>query len=153
MEKRYVVELSEEERNQLDCLVRQGRSLARKIQHAQILLKADSGPHGPSWTDHQIAESFGVGVRTVERIRQRLVERGLEDALVRRQREHPARPRKLDGAAEARLVALACSKPPGGYHRWTLRLLADQLVQLQVVDAIDGETVRRALKKTRSNPG
>lgn len=153
MQKRYVVELSDAEREELELLVRQGRSLARKIQHAQILLKADEGPRGPSWTDERIAETFGVGVRTVERIRLRLVEHGLEDALVRRQRRHPPKPRKLDGAAEARLIALACSKPPAGRKRWTLRLLADQLVRLEVVDSIGPETVRRALKKTGSSLG
>ena len=153
MHKQYVVELSSEERAQLESLVRQGRALARKIQHAQILLKADSGPHGPSWTDQQIASAYEVGVRTVERIRQRLVEHGLEDALVRRQRQHPPRERKLDGAGEARLIALACSKPPAGRKRWTLRLLADHLVRLEVVDTIGPETVRRVLKKTNLSLG
>jgi transposase len=127
--------------------------MARKIQHAQILLKADSGPGGPSWIDARIAETFNVGVRTVERIRQRLVEHGLEDALARRQRAHPPRPRKLDGAAEARLIALACSEAPSGRQRWTLRLLADQLVRLEVVDSIGPEAVRRTLKKTGSSRG
>ena len=153
MPKRYVVELTAAERRELNALIRRGRSLARKIQHAHILLAADSGPHGPGWTDARIAESFGVGLRTVERIRQRLVEHGLEDALVRRQRAHPPKPRKLDGAGEARLTALACSPAPRGHARWTLRLLAERLVELQVVDTISPETVRRTLKKTRSNRG
>jgi len=152
MPKRYVVELSLEARAQLEQLVRQGRALARKIQHAQILLKADSGEHGPGWVDARIASAFGVGLRTVERIRQRLVEHGLEDALVRRERTRAPR-RKFDGAAEARLVKLACSKPPQGRARWTIRLLADTLVELRVIESIGRETVRKALKKTRSSRG
>lgn len=152
MQKRYVVELNAEERGELEQLVRQGRALARKIQHAQILLKADSGQHGPGWTDRQIAEAFGVGVRTVERIRQRLVEHGLEDALVRRQPQQRPR-RKLDGAAEARLISLACSKPPKGRNRWTIRLLAEKMVELEVVDSVGRETIRKTLKKTSSSLG
>jgi len=148
-----VVELSEAERVLWQTLISKGRSLARKIQHAQVLLKADSSPPGPGWPDQRIAPTLRMGVRTVERMRQRLVEHGLEDALVRRQREHPPRRRIWDGAAEARLVALACSTPPSGRQRWTLQLLADHLVQLKVVEKIDAETVRRALKKTKSNLG
>ena len=147
MPKTYVVELTSEERAELADLVCKGKAAARKIRHAQILLKADSGPHGPRWTDVRIAEAFAVGTRTVERIRQRLVEHGMRDALERRQPKRAPR-RKLDGEAEARLIALACGPAPQGRARWTLRLLADKLVELEVVDSIGAETVRRALKKT-----
>ena len=152
MPKKYVVELSAEERGYLRGIVSKGKGAARKIQHAQILLKADGGRDGPSWTDERVAEAFGVRVRTVERIRQRLVEHGLEDALNRRQGAHGP-PRKLDGAGEARLCQLACSAPPAGRERWTLGLLADGLVALRVVDSICRETVRLTLKKTKPSLG
>ncbi len=152
MIKKYVVELTVVERRQLQEMVTQGKTLARKIQHARILLKADEGRYGPAWPDERIAQSFDVGVRTVERIRQRLVENGLEDALVRRQRKQPPR-RKLDGKAEAQLIALACSKPPKGRQRWSIRLLAGQLVELEIVDSIGRECVRQTLKKTNLSLG
>ena len=152
MVKKYVVELTEKERSQLQEMVKKGKTLARKIQHARILLKADEGSCGPAWTDEEIAQSFDVGVRTVERIRQRFVENGLEDALLRRQSKQPPR-RKLDGNAEAKLIALACSRPPKGHQRWSIRLLADQLVELKIVDSIGRETVRQTLKKTNLNLG
>jgi len=154
MPKKYVVELSAEERANLNAIVSKGRALARKRQHAQILLKADEGPSGPAWKDEKIAESIDVSVRTVERVRQRLVEHGLEDALTRRTTPHGSRTRrKLDGEAEARLTQIACSKPPAGRLRWSVRLLADRLVELEIVDTISRETVRRTLKKTRSSLG
>ena len=152
MPKKYLVELSAEERTYLEGIVGKGRVLARKRQQAQILLKADEGALGPAWPDERIAEAFGVNVRTVERVRQRLVERGLEDSLVRRLPEQAPRT-KLDGAGEARLIALACSAAPRGRRRWTIRLLADKLVELQVVDSIGRETVRTTLKKTNSSLG
>lgn len=152
MEKKYVVELSAAERSELEEIVSKGKAAARKIQHAQILLKADQGPWGPAWRDQQIAEALDLTVRTVERVRQRLVEHGLEDALVRRQSEQAPR-RKLDGAAEARLIAIACTAAPAGRRRWTIRLLADQMVQLEIVDSLGRETVRQTLKKTKSSPG
>jgi len=152
MEKRYVVELTAEERQQLMNLVSKGKTLARKIQHAQILLKADQSARGPGWTDQRIAEAYGVSILTVGRIRKRLVEHGLEDALVRRQHEQASR-RKLDGAAEAKLVALACSPPPQGRRRWTIRLLADKIVELEIVDSLGRETLRKTLKKTNLNLG
>ena len=152
MPKKYLVEMSAEERAYLEGIVGKGRVLARKRQQAQILLKADEGPLGPGWTDERITEAFGVNVRTVERVRQRLVERGLEDALVRRLPEQLPRT-KLDGAGEAQLIALACSAAPQGRRRWTIRLLADKLVELRVVDSIGRDTGRRALKKTNSSPG
>ena len=152
MPKKYLVELSAKERAQLEGILAKGRVLARKRHHAQILLKADQGPKGPAWTDERIAEAFEVNRRTVERVRQRLVEQGFQDALVRRQPEQ--RPRsKLDGAGEAKLIALACSHPPKGRRRWTIRLLADKMVELNVVDSIGREAVRIALKKTNSSLG
>jgi len=151
MEKKYVVELTTEERQRLNELVHTGRALARKIEHAQILLKADQS-RGGGWTDVQIAETFEVSVLTVGRIRQRFVEHGLEDALVRRQHEQSAR-RKIDGAAEAKMIALACGAPPAGRTRWTIRLLADKLVELNIVETVGRETVRKTLKKTNLSLG
>lgn len=146
MNKKYIVRLSDEERRQLTELTSKGRAAAYKIRHAHILLKADA--EGPAWTDAKIAESFSVSVNTVLGVRQRLVEQGLEAALNRKQQERPSRTPLLDGAAEARLIALRCSEPPAGHARWTLRLLADQAVALEIVEAISHETVRQALKKT-----
>lgn len=154
MAKKYVVELSAAERRQLQALVHKGQAAARKRLHAQILLKADQAAGGPGWIDQRIAEAFGLRVQTVERIRKRCVEHGLEDALVRRSNPHgPLMRKKLDGAAEARLCLIACSTPPDGRDRWTLRLLGDRLVELHVVDSIGRETVRKTLKKTSSSPG
>jgi hypothetical protein len=117
------------------------------------LLHADAAPGGLAWTDERIAEAVAVGRATVERIRQRFVEHGLEAALGRKQQDRPSRQRKLDGRAEARLIALACSAPPPGRKEWTMQLLADKLVELEVVDTVCDETVRQALKKTRSSRG
>lgn len=151
MEKKYVVELTAEERQQLSELAHKGRALARKIEHAQILLKADQS-RGTGWTDAQIGEAFGVSVLTVGRIRQRFVEHGLQDALVRRQHRQSAR-QKIDGEAEAKMIALACGAPPEGRTRWTIRLLADKMVELSIVEAIGRETVRKTLKKTNLSLG
>jgi len=125
-----------------------GRRSALTITRARILLKADQADGGPAWEDKEIAEALDCGLRTVERVRQRFVERGLEPALGRKPQDRPSRERKLDGAAEARLIALACSAPPEGRLRWTLKLLADRLVELEIVASICDETVRRVLKKT-----
>jgi transposase len=146
--KKYKVTLTAEERQSLHALVKAGKGSAQKLTHARILLKADAAPQGPAWTDSRIAEAVEVNRTTVEQVRQRFVEQGLEAALVRKKQTRPSRERKLDGAGEARLIALACSKPPQGRVAWTLRLLADQLVELEVVDAISTETVRQVLKKT-----
>jgi transposase len=151
--KRYKITLTVEERHQLQALIAAGKAAARKLTHARILLKADAAPGGPAWTDQRIVEALEVGVATVERVRQRFVEEGLEAALGRKKPDRPSRPRKLDGRAEARLIALACSAPPEGRTEWTMQLLADQLVQLEVVGAVSDETVRRVLKKTRSSRG
>jgi transposase len=146
--KRFIVTLTTEERQSLLDLIAAGQSAAPKLAHARILLKADVSPGGPGWTDEAIAEAVEVSIATVERTRQRFVEQGLEAALVRKPQDRPSRPRKLDGRAEARLIALACSKPPEGRNEWTMQLLADKLVELEVVDSISDETVRRTLQKT-----
>jgi Homeodomain-like domain len=147
MPKKYIVRLSDEERQQLTELISKGKTAAFKIRHAHILLKADAD--GPAWTDERLAESFSVSLNTVLGVRQWLVEQGLEAALTRKQQAHPSRQPRLDGEGEARLIALRCSAPPDGHARWTLRLLADQAVALEIVEAISHETVRQALKKTR----
>ena len=146
--KRYKVTLDAEERQHLHDLIAVGQAAARKLAHARILLKADTAEGGPAWPDHQIADALELSTDTVERVRQRFVELGLEAALDRKQRERPPREVKLDGRAEARLIALACSPPPDGRAGGTMQLLADKLVELEVVDSISDETVRLALKKT-----
>jgi len=151
--KKYRVTLTTEERQHLSELIAIGKAAALKLAHARVLLKADSAPGGPAWTDPRIAEAVEMSVATVERVRQRFVERGLEAALGRKRQDRPSRTRKLDGRAEARLIALACSAPPEGRAEWTMRLLADRLVELEIVDAVSDETVRRSLKKTRSSRG
>ena len=147
--KKYRVTLTPEERGKLTELIRAGKASALAQAHGRILLKADQAEGGPAWLDERIAAAFDVDVATVERVRKRFVEQGLEVALRRKPQERPSRPRKLDGAAEARLIALACSAPPEGRKSWTMRLLADKLVELEVVDSIGAETVRTVLKKTR----
>ena len=149
--KKYKVTLTAEERQQLADLTASGKAAAKKLTHARILLKADAADGGPAWTDDRIAEALDVSVATVERVRQRFVEQGLEAALVRKKQDHPSRPPLLDGAAEARLIALACSAPPQGRKAWTLSLLAGKLVELEVVEAISYETVRQVLKKMNSS--
>jgi transposase len=152
-QKKYLVTLTAEERDRLTALVSAGKRSALTLTRARILLKADQADGGPAWDDARIADALDCGLRTVERIRRRFVEQGLEPALGRKPQDRPSRPRKLDGAAEARLIALACSAPPEGRKEWTMRLLADQLVELDVVDGVSDETVRRVLKKTRSSRG
>ena len=149
--KRYLVTLTPEERDRLTGLLHSGKGAARTLTRARILLKADQADGGPAWEDARIAEALDVGRRTVERVRQRFVERGVDAALAHAPQARPRRPRKLDGAGEARLIAEACSAPPAGRAAWTLRLLADRLVELRVVDSIGPETVRRVLKKTTSS--
>src|SRR5262245_36477336 len=128
--KKYQVTLSIEERQHLSDLIARGQAAARTLAHARMLLKADATAGGPAWTDERIAEAVEVGHATVERVRQRFVEQGLEAALRRQPQERPSRERTLDGRAEAHLVALACSAPPAGRKEWTLKLLADKLVEL-----------------------
>jgi hypothetical protein len=148
--KQYPVILSEGERAELERLIAAGTAPARKLTHARILLKADQGEWGPAWVDERIAEVVEVSQPTVARVRKQYVEAGLPAALNRRP---PTRTyqRKLDGAQEAHLIAVACSEPPRGHARWSLRLLADKLVELEVVETISYQTVARTLKKTRSN--
>jgi transposase len=146
--KRYVIRLSDDERNRLTALVGKGQAAARKRLHAQVLLKADMGAAGAGWTDAQIVAALGVGERTVQAIRQRCVEEGLDAALERKKQCRPSRQKILDGVQEAQLVALCCGRVPAGQARWTLRLLAEELVRLEIVDSVSHETVRQALKKT-----
>ena len=145
--KKYIFTLTAEERQSLHGLIAAGKAAAQKLAHARILLKADAAEGGPAWPDGRIAEAIEVSVPTIERVRQRFVEQGLEAALVRKKQARPSRERALDGRAEAKLIALACSAPPDGRKAWTMRLLAETLVELEVVPAISDETVRRSLKK------
>jgi transposase len=151
MQKKYIVELTSEERKQLIALVRKGKTAGYKIRHAQMFLKVDQGKKGPNWPDSTVAEAFAAHITTVERLRKRFVEEGLEVALERHNRKNYTR--KLDGDAEAHLIAVACSEPPEGRNEWTLRLLADKLVALNVVDSVSHMTVSRTLKKTNLSRG
>jgi transposase len=148
MRKVYVVELSAAERKHLQRVVAAGQGAARTLTHAHILLKADTGAAGPAWQDERIAEALSVSGSTVGRVRRRYATAGME-AAVHRRRPRRVYQRRLDGEQEAHVVALACSAPPTGRKRWTLRLLARRAVELQVVDDVSYETVRRVLKKTR----
>ena len=149
---KYAVTLTEDERADLRTLIGQGTAPARKLIHARVLLKADQGEGGPAWSDAAIAGAVEVHPATVGRVRRTFVDQGLDAAL---ERKSPDRvyARRLDGEAEARLVALACGEPPPGRERWTLRLLADELVRLEVVDTVSYETVRRTFEQTRSSRG
>jgi transposase-like protein len=147
--KKYVLKLTAEERAELQRLVRKGGVAGWKVQRAQALLQCDQGPAGPAWTDEQIAAAYGLTTRSLESWRKQAVERGPLSLLERKPRLRPAVAPKLDGEQQARLTALACSKAPAGQARWSLRLLAERLVELEVVESISYETVRRALKKAR----
>jgi len=152
MKKKYIVTLAPEERQMLQAMLSKGKAAARKLMHARILLKADAGVGGPNLHDEEIAEGLEVGRATIERVRREFVEEGFDAAMERRKpRRHYER--KLDGVGEAHLVALACQKPPEGWSRWTLRLLADRMVRLEYVDELSKDTVRRVLKKTNLNLG
>lgn len=149
MDKKYVVRLESQEREDLQKLVsKKGKVAAQKLTHARILLQADVSEAGPGWTDEQISQALGVTSQTAANVRQRCVEKGLEAALERKKREGSPTPRILDGAKEARLVAICCSPAPEGRKRWSLNLLADRLVELDVVESISRDTVARTLKKT-----
>ena len=152
MKKKYPVTLTEAERELLKSLIAAGTAPARKLTHARILLKADQSPEGPGWVDEQVADAVEVSQPTVARVRKQYVQEGLEAALNRRPPNRVYQ-RKLDGEQEARLIALACSEPPEGQARWSLRLLADKLVELEVVEEeeVSYQTVRRTLKKTLSS--
>jgi len=149
---KFLVTLSAAERVDLTRLLRSGRHAARTLTHVRVLLQTDAGPNGPAWTDTQIRNALGVSERTVARIRRAFVDDGLDAALHRRLRRVP-KPRKLDGRAEAHLIALQCSPPPEGRDRWTLALLTEHFVALGVSPPVSDETVRRTLKQTASNPG
>ena len=149
---KYAVELTEAERAQLRTLVGSGRAPARLLTRARVLLKADQGEGGAAWADVAIAGALDVHPTTVARIRRQFVEDGLAATLARK-RPDRVYARALDGAAEARLIAVACAAPPADRERWTLRLLADELVRLEVVETVSYETVRRTLKKTPSSRG
>jgi len=146
MNKKYIVRLTDEERKVCEDVVKSQKGKSEKLRRAQILLKADVD--GPGWKDEKISEAVGCRVRTVESVRMQLVLEGFEAALQRKQRATPPTAALLDGVGEAKLIAMRLGKPPAGYGRWTLRLLADQLVELEVVESISPETVRKTLKKT-----
>lgn len=150
MNKKYRVTLEAMERGELERLLGRGKADVRRLKHAQILLKADEGEGGPGWSDERIAEAFDAGRATVERVRRRFVEEGLAGALSPYRGGKRLYARKLDGEQEAHLIALACSVPPEGQVRWTLRLLAQRMVELAYADTLSHETVRQTLKKTRS---
>lgn len=147
MAKKYIVTLTDKERDTLRKLVSSGKGAARKLAHARILLKADEAEGAPAWRDVDISRGVDVGTATVERVRKRFVEEGL-DAALRRRTPRRVYPRKLDGEGEAQLIAIACSEPPEGRGRWTLGLIADRIVEFGIVDSISRETVRQAMKKT-----
>jgi Homeodomain-like domain len=149
--KKYVVKLSAEEREQLDSLTRSGKHPAQKLTKARILLKADASEAGEAWSDSQIASALNTSLATVARTRRQLVEEGFEAVLTRKHSPASARRRVFDGAAEAKLIALACSAPPKGRARWTLRLLEDKVVELNIVDRVSDNTIGRTLKKTSSS--
>jgi len=146
MNKKYIVRLTAEERKELESLVKKGRTQAYRIKHANILLAVDAD--GPNWPDHQAAKAYKCHQNTVVNVRQRFVERGFEAALERKKQQSPSRKRIIDGESEARLLSIACSKPPQGCAKWTMEMLADELVALKVVDSVSGQTVWRTLKKT-----
>jgi hypothetical protein len=146
MQKIYVVRLTDQERDELQMVIKKLKGTGQKVRRAQILLKADAD--GPNWTDERVAEAFSCRTRTVEMIRQRLVERGFEETLHRVERAQPPVAKLLTGDQEARIIATRLGPPPKGYANWTLRLLARKVVELEIVDAVSHETVRRTLKKT-----
>lgn len=149
--KKYLVKLSAEERDRLNALIQKGKAPARQALKARILLKADASDAGEAWSDSQIAEALDTSVDTVARTRQQLVEGGLDTALLRKHSPNSARRRIFDGAAEAKLIGLACSPPPKGRKRWTLTLLETAVVELNIVDHASDNTIGRTLKKTRSS--
>ena len=146
MQKRYVVRLTDQERLELQSVIKKLKGTGQKVRRAQMLLKADAD--GPAWTDSRIAEAYHCRVQTIENIRKRLVTEGFELALEGKKRREPPTPCKLDGEAEAKLIAMRLGRPPAGYGHWTLQLLADEMVALEIVDTISHETVRQVLKKT-----
>jgi len=146
MEKKYIVRLEDEERSVLCSILKKFKGSSQKVRRAQVLLKADAD--GPNWTDKRIAEAFSCRTKTVENIRQRLVMEGFQIALNGKQRESPPRRKVLDGEQEAKIIAMRLGEPPKGFANWSLRLLAEQVVELGIVDSVSHETLRKTLKKT-----
>lgn len=146
MQKKYIVRLTDEERNILRSIVKKLKGSSQKVRRAQMLLKADAD--GPNWPDRKIAEAFSCRTKTVENVRQKFVTEGFDVSLNRKKRDTPPRAKLLDGEQEARIIALRLGKPPKGYANWSLRLLAEKVVELEIVESISYETVRRTLKKT-----
>jgi len=149
MNKKYIVRLTAKERKELESLVKKGKTQAYRIKHANILLAVDAD--GPNWPDYQAAKAYKCHQNTIVNVRQHFVEQGFEAALERKKQQAPSRKRIIDGENEARLISVACSKPPRGCAKWTMQMLADELVALKVVDSVSGQTVWRALKKTNLN--
>jgi hypothetical protein len=150
--KKYVVKLSEAERERLNALIQKGKSPARQLLKARILLKGDASEAGEGWSDGEIAVALDTSMDTIARTRQQFVEGGIDVALIRKHSPNSARTRIFDGEAEAKLIALACSPPPAGRARWTLTLLESAVVELRIVDRASDNTIGRTLKKTRSGP-
>ena len=146
MNKKYLIRLSDVEREQCQQVVKKLKGTSQKVKRAQILLKSDFD--GPAWTDEKIADAFNCRARTIQKLRQRVCVNGFQEALDGKKHKNPPTPCKLDGEGEGRLISMRLGKPPAGFGRWTLQLLADQLVKLEVVDGICAETVRKTLKKT-----
>lgn len=149
--KKYVVKLSPEERERLESMIHHGKHPAQRLSKVRILLKADAGEGGEGWSDSQISAALDTSLATIARTRQQLVEEGFEAVLTRKHAPTSARPRIFDGAAEAKLIALTCSPPPEGHVRWTLSLLEDKVVELNIVPKASDNTIGRTLKKTLSN--
>lgn len=146
MEKKYIVRLSDEERNELHEVIKKLKGSSQKVRRAHILLKADA--NGPNWTDAKIADAFACRTKTVENLRQRLVTEGFQVSLNGKKRENPPNPKKLDGRQEAQIIALRLGEAPKGFANWTLRLLADQVVEHGIAESICHESIRKTLKKT-----
>lgn len=149
MNKKYIVRLKADERREMENLIKKGKTQAYRIKHANILLAIDAD--GPNWPDHRAAKAYKCHENTVRNVRQRFVEQGLETALERKQQQASSRKQIIDGEKEARLISIACSTPPKGHAKWTVQMLADELVALKVVDSISSQTVWRTLKKTNLN--
>ena len=146
MNKKYIVRLTAQEQKELENLLKKGKTQAYQMKHANILLAIDAD--GPNWPDHQAAKAYKCHQNTVRNVRQRFVEQGLRVALERKKQQVPSRKQVIDGENEARLISIACSTPPRGYAKWTMQMLADELVALKVVESVSGQTVWRTLKKT-----
>jgi transposase len=151
--KKYHVKLNQEQRQHLEQEVKTGKGPARQLMHARILLKADEGASGPGWSDEQISEAVEASLSTIERVRRRFVEQGLQDAMTRRAQPERPQKRKIDAEQEAHLIALCCSEVPAGHEHWTMRLLADKMVELGYVEQVSHKTVWETLKKMNSSRG